>query len=155
MGRIMEAVERFFEQDDWPFTRMEDRPILRTGFNGNNGQWNCFAQEREEQQQFIFYSVFPTKAPEDKRYSVAEFITRANYGMVIGNFELDFSDGEVRYKTSVDVEGEELTPGLIKHMLYANVFMLDRYYPGLMKVIYSGMEPEEAIREIESPQGQG
>jgi len=43
-----------------------------------------------------------------------KFLTRANYGMMIGNFEMDFTDGEIRYKTSIDVEGDKLSSALIK-----------------------------------------
>ena len=46
--------------------------------------------------------------PEEMRVPMAEFLTRANYGLRIGNFEMDFEDGEVRYKSSVDFEGIEL-----------------------------------------------
>jgi hypothetical protein len=49
---------------------------------------------------------------------VAEFLTRANSGMVIGNFELDFADGEIRYKTSIDVEGDKLSYAIIKRLVY-------------------------------------
>jgi len=35
---------------------------------------------------------------------VNEFLTRANYGLNIGNFEMDFQDGEIRFKTAIDVE---------------------------------------------------
>jgi hypothetical protein len=149
MGRILDAMESFFKKDDWPYTKLEDRPIHRTGFNGKNGQWTCFSQERTDQEQLVFYSVLPIKVPEDKRFTIAEFITRANYGMVIGNFELDFSDGEIRYKTSIDVEGEELTEGMIHHLVYANVYTMDRYFPGFMKILYSGTLPEDAIKEVE------
>ena len=152
MGRILDAVKEFFTKDEWPYSELDNKPVLRTGFNGNSGQWTCYAQDRTEQEQFVFYSVFPIKTPEDKLYSVAEFITRANYGMVIGNFELDFSDGEVRYKTSMDVEEQELTQGLIHHMVYANVLTMDRYFNGFMKVIYSGTLPEDAVREVEDAQ---
>ncbi len=49
--------------------------------------------------------------------AVAEFITRANFGIVIGNFEIDFSDGEIRYKTSIDVEGDRPSFALIKRLV--------------------------------------
>jgi hypothetical protein len=150
MGKIQDAVVEFFKNDEWPYTPMEGKPVLRTGFNGTNGQWTCYAQERTDQEQMVFYSVFPIKAPPDKLYTVAEFITRANYGMVIGNFEMDFADGEIRYKTSLDVEGETLTAGLIHHVVYANVFTMDKYFPGFMKVIYSGLAPEDAVEEVEA-----
>ena len=62
---------------------------------------------------------------------------------------MDFSDGEVRYKTSIDVEGGELTFKMWKSLVYANVLTMDRYFPGIMSVVYGGTSPEEAITEIE------
>ena len=37
------------------------------------------------------------RGAEIKRQDIAEYLTRANYGMVMGNFEMDYSDGEIRY----------------------------------------------------------
>ena len=56
-----------------------------------------------------------------------KFLIRANYGMMIGNFEMDFTDGEIHYKTSIDVEGDKLSSALIKRLVYANVMMMDEY----------------------------
>lgn len=81
---------------------------------------------------------------------VAEFITRANYGMVIGNFEMDFRDGEVRYKTSVDVEGSELTYEICRQVVVTNVMLMDRYLPGIMAVITGALTPAQAIAQIEA-----
>ena len=58
--------------------------------------------------------------------------------MIIGNLELDYSDGEIRYKTSVDIEDVEVVEPLIRHLIYANVLTMDKYFPGLMRVIYGG-----------------
>jgi len=149
MGKILEEIRKFFKDDQWPFTEMEGKTILRTGFSGKNGKWTCFAQARESQQQFIFYSVCPNAAPEDKRPPAMEFITRANYGLVIGNFEMDISDGEIRYKTSIDVEGGELTHVLIRQVVYSNVMTMNKYLPGLMSVLYANVSPEQAIHTIE------
>jgi hypothetical protein len=153
-GRIYEAVKRFFEEDDWKFYEMADAPVLMMTFSGKNGRWTCYAQARETQEQFVFYSVCPINAPPDKLNQVVEFITRANYGMIIGNFELDYNDGEIRYKTSIDVEGADFPPILVKQMVYANVVVLDRYLAGIMRVIYADGNPADEIAKIESlPQG--
>jgi hypothetical protein len=154
MGEILDTTIVFFQQDAWSFTQLEDQPILRLGFQGESGQWTCYAQAREEQAQFLFYSLCPVKAPEDKRMAVAEFLTRANYGMFIGNFELDYSDGEIRYRTSIDVEGSQLTPALVRPLVYANVLMMDRYLPGIMSVIYGNVSPAEAVAKAEGTAGQ-
>lgn len=153
MGRILDVVERFLESDDWPVSRVEGRTVIKTGFEGKNGQFTCYAQERNEQEQFVFYSIFPVRTPENKTHEVAEFVTRANYGMIIGNFELDYSDGEIRYKTSVDVEDSDVSEPLVRHMMYANVLTMDKYFPGLMRVLYAGIDPTSAIEEVEGAEG--
>ncbi|MGI6604734.1 MAG: YbjN domain-containing protein [Firmicutes bacterium] len=149
MSPILDTVIEFFTEDDWKFSRLEGKPVITLPCSGRNGNWHCFAEAREEQEQFIFYSVCPVKVPESKRSAVAEYITRANYGMVIGNFELDFNDGEVRYKTSIDVEGDALSPALVKNMVYINLSTLDRYLPGIMGIIYAGLTPLQAISQVE------
>ena len=149
MGEIFDAATSFFKEDGWSFTQLEEQPILRLGFQGENGQWTCYAQAREEQAQLLFYSACPVKAPEDRRMALAEFLTRANYGLFIGNFELDMNDGEIRYKTSIDVEGDRLTPALVKPLVYANALMMERYLPGIMSVIYGDVAPAEAVARVE------
>ena len=149
MGKQYDSIVEFFQKDNWPFSEMEGKTILRTGFSGKNGKWTCFAQARENQSQFIFYSVSPNAAPQDKIPAAVEFITRANYGLVIGNFEMDLADGEIRYKTSIDVEGDELSFALIRQTVYANVMTMNKYLPGLMSVLYANVAPAQAIAQIE------
>jgi hypothetical protein len=147
--RAFETLGQFLTEDDWYPQQLEDKTIYRVGFSGKSGQLTCFAQIRADLEQFLFYAVAPVKVPEDLRVAAAEFITRANYGLRIGNFEMDFSDGEVRYKSSLDFEGETLTPQLIKLAIYPAVQTLDRYLPGLMAVVYGDKTPAEAVAEIE------
>jgi hypothetical protein len=147
--QAFETLGQFLEEDGWNPQQMEERTIYRVGFSGENAQFPCYAQVLVDKEQFLFYAMAPIKAPEEARPAVAEFITRANYGMRIGNFEMDFSDGEVRYKSSLDFEGDELTSELIRHAIYPAVLMMDRYMPGLMGVIHGGKAPADAIAEIE------
>lgn len=147
---IFSSVVNFFIEDDWQFAKLETEPSLRLAFQGKNGKWDCYAKAREQQQQFVFYSVSPVNVPENKRLPITEFITRANYGMIMGNFEFDFTTGEIRYKTSIDVEGDNLSFALIKQMVYANVMMMDEYLPGIMAVIEQEVEVKEAISRVEA-----
>ena len=148
-GQIYQEIVNFFKKEDWFFVPIEQQPVLQMAFQGESGKWTCYARAREEQQQFVFYSVCPVNAPENKRPALAEFIARANYGMMIGNFELDFIDGEIRYKTSIDVGNDTLTQERMKQVVYTNVMTMDTYQPAIMSVIYSDVSPEDAIKQIE------
>ncbi len=149
LNPMMQAVKDFFTMDNWTCEEMEGRNILRTRFSGENANWTCYAQVKEEQERFMFYSTLETKVPEEKRIAMAEYLTRANYGLLIGNFEMDFTDGEVRFKTSVDIEDSALTFKLIQNLVYMNVLMMDKYLPGIMSVIYAGINPADAIAQVE------
>jgi len=149
MGEIFDTVTRFFTDDEWYFLQMGSQPILQMSFQGKNGKWTCYAQSREDQFLFFFYSVCPVNVPDEKRELMAEFITRANYGLKIGNFEMDFSDGELRYKTSLDVENDRLTAALISNLVYANVWTMDRYLPGILSLLYSEVSAVEAVERVE------
>lgn len=146
---IFQVMVNFFKEYDLYFQEIEGNQVLALGFEGKNGKYKSLAIAREEEHQMIFYSVSPVNATKAKLQAIAEFITKANHGIVIGNFELDFSDGEIRYKTSIDVEGEKLTSELIKQLVFTNVAMMDKYLPGIRSIIEDNESPDEAISQVE------
>jgi hypothetical protein len=148
-GPIYDAMVQFFKDDDWASVQIEGEPIQQLGFSGKNGNWTCYAHALDDAQRFIFLSIMESHVPEGKRQAVAEFLTRVNYNAFLGNLEMDFSDGEVRYKTSIDVDDGELTQGMIKTMVYVNVMSMDRYLPGIMSIIYAGTAPVDALAHVE------
>ncbi len=147
--KAFDRLGTFLADDGWYPTRIEGKYLYKVGFTGDNGDMRCYAQVRVDQEQFIFYAIAPVKVPEAKMSAMAEFLTRANYGLFIGNFEMDFSDGEIRYKSSLDFEGAELSEPLIARAIYPAVNTMDDYLPGIMKVIASDETPEKIIAEIE------
>ena len=94
----------------------------------------------------LFYSVLPLNVPCGQASAIAEFITRANYGMALGNFELDFNDGEVRYKTSVDVTETEITSGIAAPAGLHQRPDDGQVHGGLMAVVYADVSPAEAVQ---------
>lgn len=153
MGKLFDQICAYFEENQWVFDRLEGREVLRMGFQGEVGKWTCFAQAREKQQQFVFYSRPDFQVPENLRGAMAEFVTRANYGVILGNFELDFNDGELRYKTAIDIEGGELLPQFIRNLVGTNITMMDRHLMALQSVATGERTPLEALDDMEKPHG--
>ncbi|MEE3718571.1 YbjN domain-containing protein [Tumidithrix elongata RA019] len=148
-SQLFEILVEFFQQDNWDFAQTEGETVLRTMFQGENGQWSCYAWVLEERKRMAFYSICPVNVPEERKQYLAELITRCNYCLLMGNFEMDFLDGEIRFKTSIDVNGDRLTFALLRQLIYTNVLTMDRYLPAIMAVIYGDVSPQQAIAEIE------
>jgi len=146
---LLRLVEEFLVEQEWGWEPIEGEDAIRFAFRGDNGRWLCFVTAREEENQLLFYSVLDVNVAEEKRDSMAEFLTRANYGLVLGNFEMDYSDGEVRFKTSIDGGDGGVPPEMVKPLVFANLVVMDRYLPGIMAVLYSDTTPKEALEKVE------
>jgi len=83
---------------------------------------------------FVFLLIFRDRVPDAFRPSVMEFLTRVNYGMAIGGFEMDLNDGEVRFRCGVDFRGQRLPPWLIRNSIVAAMDAVEAYAQGLEKV---------------------
>jgi hypothetical protein len=144
---VADAVTAYFESEDWPVAE-SDGGVLETAFEGTLTVWPVRIHVFEEDVRAVFVSAFPSVVPEEQRAAVAEFCNRANFGLAIGNFELDHDGGEVRFRTSIDAEGTAATPELVRNAVVANVLTMDRYVPGLLAVL-DGTEPADAIADCE------
>ena len=145
---IYDLALTFFRENDFPVVEVNPGQVLQTLFNGDSQQFNGYLQVPAGQSQAIFYSLYPTHASGDLA-AINEFLTRANYGLVIGNFELDFDDGSIRYKTSLDGTGRDVTVRDIRNMVEANLYTMNRYATGINAVL-DGDEVGAAILAIES-----
>lgn len=113
--------------------------------NSGNAVQKCrfnFDKTGDVLQIFIEY---PVMVKEPFRAIAAEFITRANYGLVVGNFEMDWKDGEIRYHVSHVMPEGKLEDGMIRRLFGTALGTADRYYPALMQVLFAGSTPEDAV----------
>jgi len=130
---ILDQAAKFFREDDWAYLSAKDGTLV-IPFAGENGRFTCYATSRENLDQFLFYAAVDEATPASRRAVMAEFVCRANYGMIIGNFELDMDDGEIRYKASADVEDVGLQPTMIRNLVYAACLTLDNYLPAIERI---------------------
>lgn len=146
---IMDSLIAFLDQNEWVYAREEDQPVLQMRYQGENGDWLCAAQVRDDVGQFIFYSILAMGVPSKKRPAMAEFLVRVNFELLIGSFEMDYTDGEIIFRTyGLATSTRDLTTETIGQLIYANVFMMDKYLPGILAVMSLNTSPEEALRQI-------
>jgi hypothetical protein len=146
----LKIVADFLTEEGWPIEEIGEGTLLRSACKGSSGEWICFAHCRSQEGQTLFYSVVPVRVPAVLLPAVAEYLTRANWGLLMGNFELDYSDGEVRFKTSIQLNNTPMTADLLRPLVMGNVAAMDKYLPGLQAVVALQKTPIEAIAEIEA-----
>ncbi len=95
-----------------------ERFRVNTGIHCERGVYKVSVLGDETGKILAFYAISPLTVPPSRVAETAELITRINYGLSIGNFELGCDDGEVRFKTSIPTNGTPLTYSLLRSLLY-------------------------------------
>jgi hypothetical protein len=131
---LLRDLKRVFVENGWPYSEVAGAPVLLSELSGPEGTWDFYAQAVEEKDLVLLYSIAPQRVPADRRLEVSEFLTRANHGLADGNFELDFEDGEVRFKSVLHVPAE-LDGILVKRVVRLNGTALETYLPSLAALI--------------------
>lgn len=124
---LNEVVEDYLKRMELPYEWV-DETIARLTFSGEQGEWIVLVRTDEEKQICIVFSIYPTPVPVEQRTEMAKFLFEENYDLVIGNFEMDATDGELRYRTSIDVENDRLTMELFNQLFTTNVVIMDHYF---------------------------
>jgi hypothetical protein len=132
---LLEELKRVFVENGWPFSEVRGAQVLVSDLSGPLGTWKFYAQVVDEQDLILLYSVCPLRVPAGRRSEVSQFLTSANYGLAAGNFELDFEDGEIRYKTALHIQGDGLDRSIVKRLVRSNGMAMETYLPGIGAVI--------------------
>jgi hypothetical protein len=154
---LQDVVLGWFAEDGWTLTASDDGHTWASTVEGEHGRWMTLVQVHEDRSVFAFYSLLPVSPSGPRIGDVVEYTTRANAGMVTGNFEVDVDTGDVRYKTAIDFgelsEGDlasgSVVRSLVRDLAYTNVATADRYLPGLLQVVAGSVSPAAAIDAAE------
>ncbi len=133
----------------WRFSALPNRPVIKVNYNVGGVRWSAFVKAEEHDSYVVVRAVHPEPIAPEHRAAVMEFITRVNFGILVGNFELDLVDGELRFKTSLQLNGGELTDAMVGGLFDANNSLYPRYRRYLLDVIEGTSNPEEAFVEAE------
>lgn len=109
--------------------------------------------EQRDGKYLNIYSQYGKKA-DSCPLQMADFLTRANYGLPIGNFELDQEDGEIRFRIFISLEpGQVPSKQKIIDSLCLSIGIYKKYGQGIVAVLSGELSPKEAVAlcELEVP----
>jgi hypothetical protein len=149
MAEAMDKVLELFRAREWNFELDEKNKLVRSGINGDNGQWKIILSPSDENEVCLMLSIFPQRCPKHRRAACAELLTRINFGMLVGGFEMDFEDGQINFKTPHPFPKGQLDADLLKRVVGFNLDCMDNYLPAIMSVICAGTSPAKALAVLE------
>lgn len=151
-NELANVVKKFLSEDDWNYSFDEDKGLFEFGLKIKTKlqKIDYFIDVKEDE--LLVYGIAPIGAECDDAEmmaQMAEFICRANYGIKNGGFELDFRDGEIRYKSFVDCDAIVPSTEVIENSVHCIAAMYKRYSRGIVDIIFAGSSAKKAIAKCE------
>lgn len=147
MDSLQDCTRAYLEASGCRCRREEEGGSLYTfAARGEHGVYPVLVYTRAPF--LICIASFRQTVPDARRLEAAEYLHRINYGLLLGNFEMDYDEGEVRFRTSLMAEGS-LTHEVLDRYIQMPAAMLDRYAPGLAAIVADGEIAGEALRRVQ------
>ncbi|EDL59233.1 YbjN domain-containing protein [Gimesia maris] len=149
MSRNFHNIVSFLESHDLKYDAIPDKSVILLNITGKQATYQMLIKVEDGRHVQVF-GVSPISVPEGARSDIAVAIAAANYGLIIGKFELDMSDGEVRFHVALPFDGELPGHDVLSRVVLTPIAMLDKYMPAFLAVIYGNEVPAEAVACVEA-----
>jgi hypothetical protein len=137
-------------QEGWPIQHDRDEPTVFTFFDGKNGRRRAVLVYESEMERLLVYAVLAEEGLPATRQAQLELLTRINYGLGTGCFEMDLDDGEIRYR--VTLSAQMALPHVILPMLVDACMTVDTYAPAFASVA-TGTPVLQALQHLQTTFG--
>ena len=144
-------VRDYLDDNNWNYEYEDDRQLIRTGVSLKSKLQSVKMYITFNDNGYTVIAVPAMKADEASRVNVMEYLTRANYGLRNGNFEMDVNDGEVRYKIYTNAKGRgKIGEAIIEDSIMIPPLMFDKYGNGMAAIMFGFSDPKTEIEKAEA-----
>ena len=149
--QIVDAVRDWLDGEDWHYEYDADRQVIRSGVSLSSKIKSCKILILFHDDSYTVYLCAPISGDVDDLNELNKYLARANYGLRNGNFELDWDDGEIRYKVYVNCEGLETLPEVIvQESVLCGCAMMERYGNGIAALALGFSDADTEIQKAEN-----
>ncbi|MDR3086223.1 MAG: YbjN domain-containing protein [Christensenellaceae bacterium] len=125
------SIEQFLEQKGYAWERNDG--LICFTIQGALERYPVFVMARKDM--LVTLAQYPSAVPDEKCLEMAHFLHMANFGMLLGNFEIDLDEGELRFKTCLYLPGQKPARACLARYLFTPALMLEKYAPGVRAIL--------------------
>ena len=152
-NELANSIKQYLTEDKCRFEYVEEYGIFHF-YMGIRGRMHSIryiiAVQKNE---VMFYGICPITVDQNDTEmltQMSEFICCANYGTRNGNFELDFRDGEIRYKSYIDASNILPSKEIVGNSISCIAAMYELYSEGIADIIFGASSAEEAFMKCKN-----
>lgn len=148
---VFHAIRRFLDKKHLHYTASEIMGLIQLDLPTGSMIRRVDLRINVKNDYYIVRALSSVSAdPKDAKSMarLAEYLTRVNYRLRNGNFEMDYRDGELAFKCYVDCHGGVPVEEAIDDSIFCPPAMFHQYGNGILQVM--GVDPAQALEDCEA-----
>ncbi len=146
----MNTISQALDANDVAYHTGERHASFEIGYRCKAAHFSIIVGAQQDPHLVLIIVKLPFVVPEDRRPAMAEAVVRANYGAIIGRFDLNMSKGDLNHAITVPLGDAELSASLFEEVLGCAVARCERYHRAFGRLLFDPtMSAAEACAEVE------
>ena len=146
--KLSSCIKSWFDANEMHYSFDEERGVFKLTVNLKSSIQRCTVYVVTRDDAISANGKISLNVPEAKRPAIAEFITRINYTLIAGNFDLDYSDGEISFRTYLHCCDTVPADDDLRHVIYAPFVIWEKYGDAFLNVVFANMDPQAALQQL-------
>lgn len=151
--KLANSIDSYLREQDWSFDFDEIGGIFRVEAELACKLNVAMVVYQVMEDSFLCYTTIAEEVPVEMRSAAAEYLHRANYGLPRGNFEFDYDEGSVHFKTFFDCPDDTVTEKQLEDSMAIGLTLFDHYGDGLYELMNGGSLARRLILKAEEQEG--
>lgn len=147
LSHAYKVLEDWLQHGDWKPVSLETNLYL-INHQSEFSIFPVYCKFSSDDYLLNFSGKYSYPVPDEKISTVLEYINHINYGVSLGNLELEDSTNEVCFRTSLLLYKIELTGQLINNLFHNCIRSMDRYMPGVCLIVERNLGVKEAYETV-------
>ncbi len=146
-------VADYLDRHEWACTSNEEQGLFSIALSSAAATYRMYVKVcyADSICNIMAISALPVKAPADRWPAITESLQRINFTLMQGTAELDFSNGEIRFRTLVTTEGASLSDTLLDYVVGDSFELANRYTAPLLAVAFGNAAPDSVLDMAQVP----
>ncbi|MBR5774040.1 MAG: hypothetical protein IKY44_04225 [Clostridia bacterium] len=131
----------------WKYQRHDEELVIICGARGNDLPMQLMVIVNPRAQIVSILSPLPFKVPQEKINDMTVAVCHANYGFINGGFDLNVSDGKLRFRLATSFYDAVLGEGLLEYMIMVSCKTTDDYNDKFFAIAHGDLSVQQFIED--------
>lgn len=136
------------DEHNWKYDKA-DNLVIETGARGDDLAMDITIRVDADRQLVVLHSPMPFTVPENMRKQMAVAVSRANHGMVDGDFDYDYESGKIYFRLTTSFRDSLISKEVFEYVIGVSCSTIDDYNDKFLAVVKKEMTIDQILNYID------